>query len=164
MRLFVITVAAIILMLYPGRSDADNVVLKNGRKINAAKCWEDGDLIRCNLYGQIVSYPKDEVANLTVESSPEKPTDGFIFDIWRSGLKVRDAIDIAETHNKPLHKDGLLSINKTFNPKMWRPYEDSAFFYLQRRISASVFSIYSEFFKRSLPTLHAQMPRSSKIS
>jgi hypothetical protein len=55
-----------------------------------------------------------------------KPAKGFRYDIWPSGITVHEAIDIAEANDLPLHKAGLISANKKFNPKMCRPYADSA--------------------------------------
>lgn len=126
MRQFVVAAALTVFLVFPCQSYADTFTLKNGREITAINCWEDGDLIKCNLYGQTVGYPKSDVANFQIDAKPEMPTDGFRFDIWQSGITVRDAIKIAEAHDKPMHKEGLISINKAFNPKMCRPYADTA--------------------------------------
>jgi hypothetical protein len=135
MKGFLTAIGLISLIMCPVYSEADTILLKNGRKIEAARCWEDGDLIRCKIHGQTIGYPKRDITEIKMDSAPEAPVNGFRFDIWQSGISVHEAIDIAEANDLPLHKDGLLSVNKKFNPKMCRPYADTATrFYYNGRI------------------------------
>ena len=114
-------------LVCPHYSGADTIVLKNGRTIDATKCWEDGEIIKCKVYGQIVGYHKNDIAEARLSTKSETSTaDGFKFDIWQSGILVRQAIGIAEVNDIPLHRGGLISVNKTFNPKMCKPYADKA--------------------------------------
>ena len=123
-------------LISPHPSGADTIVLKSGRTIDATKCWEDGEIIKCNIYGQIVGYHKNDIAEAKLSTKPEiPPADGFKFDIWQSGISVHEAIDVAEVNNIPLHRGGLISVNKTFNPTMCRPYADEAIeFYYKDQI------------------------------
>jgi hypothetical protein len=125
------------LILIPHVALSDTLILKSGKTIQSSSCWEDGDLIKCKLHGQSVGYPRSDVAELRVDAPAPaaKPANGFRFDIWQSGITVNDAIDIAEANDKPFHKHGLISNNKTFNPKMCRPYADTAIqFYYKDQI------------------------------
>ena len=114
-------------LVCPQDSGAGTIVLKNGRTVDAAKCWEDGEIIKCKIYGQIVGYHKNDIAEAHLSIKSEIPAaNGFKFDIWQSGISVRQAIDIAETNDIPFHRGGLISANKSFNPKMCKPYADKA--------------------------------------
>ena len=112
--------------MIPFLGQADTIILKSGRQINATKCWDSGDQIKCKIYGQVIGYQKSDIAEVHMGTIPVKPTKGFRYDIWQSGITVRKAIDIAEANDLPLHRAGLISSNKTFNPKMCRPYSDTA--------------------------------------
>jgi len=55
----------------------------------------------------------------------------FTFDIWESKITLDEAIQIAESNDIPLHKDGSISINKKF---------DIRFLYLKKYPNNRVFS------------------------
>ena len=112
-------------MFLPSLSAADTIILKNGKRIDSPQCWEDVDLVRCKMYGQTIGYPKKDIAEVTIETIPEKPSVGFRFGKWQSGITVLEAIDIAEAHNLPFHRSGLIISNKTFSAKQSRPYSDT---------------------------------------
>jgi hypothetical protein len=130
--------------MFPIHLAADTLVLKSGRKIDAVKCRELGDQIKCQLRGgAIIGFLKTDVVEVwkdfkagEIKPSPQANklgkenlppnTTGFRFDIWRSGISVRQAINVAEAKDLPLHRGGLISANKNFNPKMCRPYADTA--------------------------------------
>jgi hypothetical protein len=126
MRLIVAAIGMLSLIMFPLLSVADTIVLKSGRKIDATKCWEDGDLVKCKVYGQVIGYHKGDIAEIKMDAAPVMPAKGFRYDIWQSGISVQKAIDIAEANDLPLHRAGLISANKKFNPKMCRPYADTA--------------------------------------
>jgi len=46
---------------------ADTIVLKNGRRIEVEKAWEDGGQIKGLVYGATIGYPKDQVKNIVRE-------------------------------------------------------------------------------------------------
>ena len=105
---------------------ADTVILKSGRKIEASKCWREAGMIRCRKLGQIIGFSENEVATVTIDKKVTASSDGFSFDIWKSGLTVTEAIELAQNNDIPLHKAGIISVNKHFNPKVCLPYADIA--------------------------------------
>lgn len=135
MRQLLISTCLLVFMLLPFQSVADTIILKSGKTIQASDCWEEGDLVKCKLYGQIVGYSKSDIAEYRIAPRPIKLITGFRFDIWQSGITIREAIKIAEINNKPFHRSGLLSVNKVFNAKMCRPYANTAIeFYYKDQI------------------------------
>jgi len=118
------SIAFLVLFLFVFTSEADTLILKNGRHINSMKCWEDGDLIKCKVHGQVIGYPKDQVVEIRKDSVP-KSHNGFLFGVWQSGITVHEAIDIAEANNYPFVKNGIITSSKFFNPKSCRPYVDT---------------------------------------
>ncbi len=52
-------------------ADADIIYLKGGRKINVGNTWKDGDLIKCKIYGEIVSFAKEDVIKVEKDRKPE---------------------------------------------------------------------------------------------
>ena len=105
---------------------ADTVILKSGREIDASKCWKEAGMIKCRKLGQIVGFPESDVATVIIGKEKTAPSDGFLFDIWRSGLTVTEVIDLARVNDVPLHKSGIISVNKHFNSKMCLPYANTA--------------------------------------
>ena len=53
MQIFSIVIALISFFMIIDHSVADTVILKSGRTVAAAQCWEDGDVIKSKLYGQV---------------------------------------------------------------------------------------------------------------
>jgi hypothetical protein len=123
-RVYVIVVFLIFTM--PLFSRADTIILKSGRKIESSKCWYEAEIIKCEKFGQIIGFSQSEVETVIFDKLTAVPTEGFSFDIWQSGITVAEAIDLARDHDIPLHKAGIISVNKHFNPKMCLPYADSA--------------------------------------
>jgi hypothetical protein len=54
---------------------------------------------------------------------------GFYFDVWKSGMDIEESISAARFHDIPLHKNGIISINKKFNPLMSSKYAKTATHY-----------------------------------
>ena len=119
-------IVAFFILSIPFYVEADTLILKSGRKIEASKCWHEAGMIKCRKLGQIIGFSESEVVALTVDKQITVPADGFLYDIWRSGLTVAEVIDLAQDHDIPLHKGGIISINKHFNPKVCRPYANTA--------------------------------------
>ena len=110
----------------PFFSRADTLILKSGKQIESSKCWREAGMIKCRKLGQIIGFSESEVATVMFDKEVTAPSDGFSFDIWKSGLTVAEAIDLAEVNDIPLHRAGLISVNKHFNPKMCLPYANTA--------------------------------------
>jgi len=50
----------------------------------------------------------------------------FVFDQWKSGMDIDTIYSIAKKSDIPLHKEGLISINKRYNSLMCEKYRDTA--------------------------------------
>ena len=123
-RIYIIVV--FLALTIPLFAQADTIILKSGRKIEASKCWREAGMIKCRKLGQIIGFSESEVAAVTIDKKVTAPSDGFSFDIWRSGLMISEVIDLAKENDIPLHKSGIISVNKHFNPKVCLPYADTA--------------------------------------
>ena len=107
-------------------SRADTLILKSGRKIDASRCWHEAEIIKCEKFGQIIGFSQSEVDTVILDKKAAVPVDGFSFDIWNSGITVAEAIGLAQDHDIPLHKAGIISVNTHFNPEMCLPYANTA--------------------------------------
>jgi hypothetical protein len=115
-------------LFFPTLGTADTIILKNGKSIEVKKAWKEDDLIKGEVFGSVIGYPKDQVERIEIGESDQaaKPNSGFVFDDWRSGISIYEFMDIAERNDVPIHRDGLISNNKHFNPAMSRKYADTA--------------------------------------
>ena len=116
------------IFLLPPPIIADTIILKNGRQIQTDKVWEKDGVVRYNMYGTVVGHPREDVAKI-IRKEPQNLTqfkNGFKFDVWHSGMTIPQMMAAAERHDIPLHRAGLISANKRFNPKMCRPYAHTA--------------------------------------
>jgi len=64
----------------------------------------------------------------------EKDITGFRFDVWRAGLSIEEVMMIAEANDIPLHRNGLISGSRHFNPDHCRKYMETAttYYYLDQ--------------------------------
>jgi hypothetical protein len=115
-------------LFFPALGTADTIILKNGKSLEVKKVWEEDDLIKGEVFGSVIGYPKDQIERIEIDENDQaaKPNSGFVFDVWRSGISIYEFMDIAERNDVPIHRDGLISINKHFNPAMSRKYADTA--------------------------------------
>ncbi|MGD8950794.1 MAG: hypothetical protein PVG62_08595 [Desulfobacterales bacterium] len=105
---------------------ADTIVLKNGRRIEVEKVWEDGGQIKGSVYGATIGYPKDQVKNIEREKNIQNDAKEMLgFDIWTLGMDIDDMMRAAERNDIPLRKEGLIGINKHFQSSV-RKYAQSA--------------------------------------
>ena len=122
----VFLVCAISVSLISSNSIADTILLNNGRSITFEKTWIKNGNLYCLLGGGTVAFDLDEVASIKKAHSKNIRTNGFKFDIWNSGINVYNIFAIAKANNIPLHKNGLISISKNYDPEVCRKYADSA--------------------------------------
>ncbi|BCS96211.1 hypothetical protein DSLASN_18430 [Desulfoluna limicola] len=121
-----IFICVIFASLNSSYSIADTIRLNSGRTITSNKTWTKNGRVYCFLDGVSVSFDLKDVAYVK-KSNPTKFTkNGFKFDIWKSGIDIYEILTIARNNNIPLHRDGLISTNKNFNPKVCRKYANSA--------------------------------------
>jgi hypothetical protein len=115
-----------IAFLGPVEGFCDTIVLKDGRRIEAEQVWLEGEMVRYKKYGTVVGLPTSQVARVITDASTSAgPVVDFGFDFWKLGMDINEVMDIAERNQVPLHREGLISVNKQFNPKMCRPYTDT---------------------------------------
>jgi hypothetical protein len=123
-----IRISPIFLLILLGSSvcGADGIFLKDGRVIQSEAVWEEGGQVKYRRSGAVVGVSKDVVDRIEREGNAEKVDNNAVkFDIWPLGIHIRQAMDIAEMNNIPLHRAGLISANKGFNPVMSRKYMDT---------------------------------------
>ena len=110
--------------VFPALGAADTIILKSGKSIAVQKAWEENGLVKGDLFGSVIGYPKAQVERVEIDEvvQPAMPKNGFRYDFWKSGLNVYEFMDIAERNDIPIHRDGLISSNKHFNPAISRKY------------------------------------------
>lgn len=107
---------------------ADTLFLKNGKVIHSENIWLDDGYFMYILYGATVGIAKDKVDRVEFDPETKPKENDFQFDVWPFGCTVLQAIDIAERNDLPLHKHGIITVNKKFHP-MIRKYSDATHFY-----------------------------------
>ncbi|WP_319526677.1 DUF2726 domain-containing protein [uncultured Desulfosarcina sp.] len=106
---------------------ADTLILKNGRKIKAERVWEENGVVKYSLYGSVVGHPKADVLEIVhdaVAEDQDRRIDSFFYP-WKLGQTINEVVSLCQRYDYPLHRDGLISVNRHFNPKMCMPYTDS---------------------------------------
>jgi len=106
---------------------ADTLYLKNGNVIHSKTIWLDDGYYMYILYGATVGIAKDKVDRVEFDSETKK--NDFQFDVWPFGCSVLQAIDIAERNDLPLHKQGIITVNKKFNPMIRKHSKATHFYY-----------------------------------
>jgi len=102
---------------------ADTIVMKYGRQIEAEQIWREGGLVRYKKFGTVVGVPKEQVARVVKDNTPASAgVVDFGLDFWKLGMSIGEVMAVAERNDVPLHREGLISVNKQFNPKMCVPY------------------------------------------
>ena len=115
----------LLFVVFSGVCFSDTLYLKDGRTIDSETIWEEGDYYKYILYGATVGISKNMVERVVFSKKDES---SFQFDIWPFGITVVQAIDVAEKNNIPLHKSGVMSVNKNFHPQV-KKYSDATHFY-----------------------------------
>ncbi len=64
---------ACILLAWAAPAAADTLYLKSGKVVRAEKIWEEGDLIKCRMYGAVIGYPLADA--LKIEKDDQRPPD-----------------------------------------------------------------------------------------
>jgi hypothetical protein len=109
---------------------ADTIVLKNGRRIEVEKVWEDDGQIKGSVYGATIGYPKDQVKNIEREKNIQNDTKEMLgFDVWTLGMDIDEIMRVAEGNDIPLRKEGLIGVNKHFHPSVKKYAQSATQFY-----------------------------------
>ncbi len=108
--------------------NADTVILESGRQITCSKIKKENGMIKCFVDGFEIGYPSSDVVSILRDknSGRKEKVKGFTFDIWHSGMSIDSVMNIAAINDVPLHRHGLISENKHFNPEMCRDYSHTA--------------------------------------
>jgi hypothetical protein len=117
----------IFFFIFPQLSLSDVAFLKNGRQITADKIWIENGKVICAFDENTISLDQEDVLRIEqqeVGNIEEK--EGFHFDGWQSGMNIGEILAVAKRHDIPLHKDGIISINKKFNPVTSSKYAKTA--------------------------------------
>jgi hypothetical protein len=122
-----IVLFTLLLLSVPGICISDTLYLKDGRTIQSDTIWEEDGYYMYTAYGATVGISKEKVSKVDY-SRQNNQSNSFQFDIWPFGTTVAESINIAERHNVPLHKSGIITINKGFHPQV-RKYSDATHFY-----------------------------------
>ena len=126
----ILIVQLIAVSLIPQFSFSDVAFLKNGKIITANKIWEQNGKVICSINGNTITLNSEDVSKIEQKKDGVKAKDGaFHFDIWKSGMDIEEILSAARFHDIPLHKNGIISINKKFNPLMCSKYAKTATHY-----------------------------------
>jgi hypothetical protein len=72
-----------IFLTSPSLAGADAIVLKNGNRIEAERVWEEGGEYKCDQYGGVVGFPKQEVLRVERQQS-----DGELDGVQKKALST----------------------------------------------------------------------------
>jgi hypothetical protein len=61
-----------VFLMFPSLAGADAIVLKNGNRIEAQKVWEQDGEIKCDQYGGVIGFPKQQVLRIEQHQSNEE--------------------------------------------------------------------------------------------
>jgi hypothetical protein len=59
-------------LMSPSPAGADAIVLKNGNRIEAQRVWEEDGEIKCDQYGGVVGFPKQQVLRIEQQQSDQE--------------------------------------------------------------------------------------------
>jgi hypothetical protein len=120
-------VVLIMFFILPSLAGADAIVLKNGNRIEAQRVWEEDGNVKCNQYGGVVGFPKQEVLRVEqqqgddgldgvqkevlpaekIKSNPEKTILSRVRELYLELMSFKD--------DSLFHKVGFTSENKYSN-------------------------------------------------
>ena len=114
------------------QSSADTIILKNGKKIDFDEVWEEDDCIKAKRGRITIGFTKDEITEIVREERPEY--DSFEFDVWHAGITIQEAFRVAELHDIPINKVGIVSGYKKFNQKVYDYFNSTNLFYYKTKL------------------------------
>lgn len=129
-RTFIILV--VFIFFIPQFSLSDIAYSKNGRHILADKIWTENGKVICLSKGNMLSFSSEEVLKIELKEINIPEERGFRFDVWHSGMGIREILAVAKRNDIPLHKEGLYTTNKRYNPVTSSKYAKTAtrYYYL----------------------------------
>jgi hypothetical protein len=121
-------------LVSPLPAAADAIILKNGNRIEAQKVWEEDGDVKCNQYGGVVGFPKEEVLCIEQQQGDKKPdgSQNRALSAWNEKAVLSEVrqlyVELMGFKDDPLfHKVGFAPENKYAHwmDKVGRLYEDS---------------------------------------
>lgn len=118
--------------------DADDgyaaaIVLKTGQQIPCREIRQDAGAITCADSRYQIDIPTPDVDRIIAGSPSGQGAvgTGFSVGIWRSGMRKKDVLDIAEKNDITFHRHGETSASQSDNAKMSRSfiYTATGFYY-----------------------------------
>jgi len=94
-------IAAALLLGFAAPATADTIVLTNGRRIDVEQAWQDGDMVKGNLYGSVVQYPRRDVAEILTDA-PSVDYQQLRFGHWQLGMTQGQVLAKARADSIPL--------------------------------------------------------------
>lgn len=119
----------IVIFLIPHVSVSDVAFLTGGRQITADKIWIENGKVICSLDGNRISFNSKDLLRIEQKKVDNVEKNGFHFDVWQSGMDIGDILSVARRQDIPLHKNGIITINKKFNPATSSKYAKTATHY-----------------------------------
>jgi len=104
---FLVTLA--LLMVSGVAASADTIVLTNGRRIEVELAWQEGDVVKGNLYGSVVQYPRREVARILTDA-PVDDHQPLRFGLWQLGMTEDQVLAKAKTHSITLRPQDVPAV------------------------------------------------------
>ena len=72
-------ILVVLLMLFPLFASADTIVLKNGRRVENVRAWEENGQIKCYKFGSLIGYLKKNVQRIEKGELKEKVNEANLF-------------------------------------------------------------------------------------
>jgi len=66
---------ALALILLPLTAGADTIYFKDGMRLDVQKAWEEDGQIKCDMYGAVTSYPKEEIERIERDRSIDQDSE-----------------------------------------------------------------------------------------
>lgn len=128
MKMLNLILMSLVMIVSSGYCLADTLYLRNGNVIQSDTVWQDDGYFMYKKYGATVGVAEGKVDRVEYSSQSEDTGSSLQFDVWPFGCTVHEAINIAENNDIPLHKFGIISMNKRFHP-MVKKHSDATHFY-----------------------------------
>ncbi|MCP3928014.1 MAG: hypothetical protein GY705_02800 [Bacteroidetes bacterium] len=126
----ILLVGFVTIFLLPKLSLSDVAFLKNGKQIAANKIWEQNGKVICSINGNTITLNSADVLRIVQKKDSTKDNNSsFHFDVWKSGMDIEEILSTSRRYDVPLHKSGIISINKKFNPNTSSKYAKTATHY-----------------------------------
>jgi len=112
-------ILAVLSMLFPLFASADTIVLKNGKRIENVRAWEEDGQVKCYRFGSLIGYLKKNVQKIEKEELKEKVNEANLL-----GKKARSDSDERDCFQE---KQSRLQIKSLEKFKVIKVYDGDTF-------------------------------------